>query len=158
MLVVAEEGAQANIVESYIGLGENTYLTSSVAEVYLEANANVSHYRVQRESTKAFHVSNIEVVQEKDSNFSTHTFSFGGKLVRNEVNPVLDGENIFSGLYGLNILNKDQHIDNTTVIDHAKPHCESDEQYRGVYADKSEGVFSGTIIVRQDAQKTNAIQ
>lgn len=158
VLIVAEENSKAEIIESYVGLKDSEYLTSNVTEVFLEKSASVHHYRIVREAKSAIHISNLEAHQESNSRFLTHAFNFDGKLIRADINSVLDGEGIFTGLYGLNVLSADQHIDNSTVLDHAKPHCESDEQYRGIYADKSRGIFSGTIIVRPDAQKTNAIQ
>lgn len=158
VLIVAEENSKAEIIESYIGLKDSEYLTSNVTEVFLEKSASVHHYRIVREAKNAIHISNLEAHQQSNSRFLTHAFNFDGKLIRADINAVLDGEEIFSGLYGLNVLSANQQIDNNTVLDHAKPHCESDEQYRGIYADKSRGIFSGTIIVRPDAQKTNAIQ
>ena len=158
VLVVAEEGAEANIIERFVGLSSKAYFTSSVAEFSIAPNANVKHVRLQEEGEKAYHYSSIHLYQERDSHFETHTFSLGGKLVRNEIRPVLDGENIMSVLNGLSILSDEQHVDNFTIIDHAKPHSESSELYKGIYADKSNGVFSGQIIVREDAQKTNAFQ
>ncbi len=158
VLIIAEEGSQATVVESYIGLSSKAYFTTAVTEVEVAENANLEHYRLQFEGAEAFHVSSVDIVQERSSTFATHSFSFGGKLVRNEVNPTLNGEGIHSTMNGLSVLIDDQHVDNTTVIDHAKPHCESHEWYKGIYAHKSRGVFSGTIIVREDAQKTNAFQ
>lgn len=158
VLIVAEENSKSEIVETYVGLNNAEYLTSNVTEIFVKKNAESHHYRVLRESDKATHISNIEVEQEDSSRFLTHAFNFGGKLIRNDISAVVNGEEVFTGLYGLNVASDEQHIDNNTVLDHAEPNCESDEQYRGIYGGKSKGIFSGTIIVRQDAQKTNAIQ
>ncbi len=158
VLIIAEQGAQATVVESYIGLSDKAYFTTAVTEALVEENANVDHYRLQFEGSEAFHVSSVDVVQKRSSSFATNSFSFGGNLVRNEVNPTLLGEGIHTTMNGLSVLTDQQHVDNHTVIDHAKPHCESYEWYKGIYAHKSRGVFSGTIIVREDAQKTNAFQ
>ena len=156
LLVVAEENSQISIIERFIGVGE--YLNNYVAEIIVGNSARVDHYKVQEESSEAFHISRIETRQDAGSVYENHSFSFGSKLIRNEINPILEGEKAYSLLHGLNILNANQHVDNHTVLDHAKPNCDSREWYKGIYSDKSKGVFCGTIIVRQDAQKTNAFQ
>ncbi len=158
VLIVAEENSQSTVVEHYYGDGSNRYCTTAVTEVNVAQSAVVDHYRVQEEGASSLHVSSVDVRQEAKSTFSTHSFSFGGKLVRNDVNPTLNGEGCETVMNGLNIVDDEQHIDNHTVLDHAKPHCESHEWYKGIYAGKSKGVFNGTIIVRPHAQKTNAIQ
>jgi Fe-S cluster assembly protein SufD len=158
ILCVAETGASINIVERFQAETGVSYLSNSVLECKVASNAHVYHVRIQDESTEAFHVSMIEAHVENDSTFRTHTFSFGGKLVRNHVNIVMNGSNANVTMNGLSVLDGNQHVDNTTLLDHAKPHCESLELYKGIYGGKSQGVFSGTIIVREDAQKTNAIQ
>lgn len=158
VLLVAEQGAEATIVESYVGLTDKAYFTTAVTEAVVEENATIDHYRLQFEGSEAYHVSSVDVLQKRSSSFATNAFSFGGNLVRNEVNPSLQGEGIHTTMNGLSVLTDSQHVDNHTVIDHAKPNCESYEWYKGIYAHKSRGVFSGTIIVQEDAQKTNAFQ
>lgn len=158
VMIIAEEQSQASIIETYAGLGESTYFTSAVTEIAVSREATVDHYKVQQEGSKAYHVSTIQSMQERDSRLSLHSFSLGGLMVRNEVRPTLAGEGCETILNGLSVLCENQHVDNHTVIDHCKPHCESNELYKGIYADSSHGVFSGTIIVQPHAQKTNAIQ
>jgi len=158
LLIIADEGSSCTIVESHLGLSENVYFCNVVTEAKVATNAKVEHYKIQLESASAFHVSNLQIHQADNSQFTTQQFGFGGALVRNEIHPLLDGENIESSIFGLTVINGSQHIDNHTVIDHAKPNCLSNELFKGIYSGKSTGVFNGTIIVRQDAQKTNAIQ
>ena len=158
LLIIANENSRAKIIETHINLGENTSVTSCVSEVVLKKDAYLDHYRLLLENYNSYHLSNIFISQDDNSNFRTHAFCFGGGLVRNEINPVLNGEFVETTLNGLSVLNKEQHVDNHTVIDHAKPNSQSNELYKGIYAGKSTGVFNGTIIVRPDAQKTNAIQ
>lgn len=158
VLVVAEENSQASIFEIYAGLGEETYFSNSVTELIVAENSLLNHCKLELETEHAFHIGSTSVHQEAKSYFTSHVFSFGGRLVRNELRPLLQGEGVETALYGLTILGANQHVDNTTVIDHAKPHGHSDELYKGIYGDKARGVFSGTIIVRPHAQKTNAIQ
>ena len=159
VFVNCEQGGNVSIVERYVSVDKTTcYLSNSVFECQVASNACVDHYRLQDESLAAYHVSTIQAALESDANFRTHTFSFGSKLARNSVNVVMNGSNCNTTMNGLSVLTGDQHVDNATLLDHAKPHCESLELYKGIYDGKSQGVFSGTIIVREDAQKTNAVQ
>jgi Fe-S cluster assembly protein SufD len=157
-LIVADTGSQARIVESYVGLGEDVYFTNGVTEVVAGPNAVIDHYKVQRESRHAFHVHTLHLRQERSSTFSNHAVTLGGSLVRNDLNAVLGGEGCHCTLNGLYLAGGRQHVDNHTVIDHALPHCESHELYKGILDGQAHGVFNGKIFVRQDAQKTDAKQ
>jgi Fe-S cluster assembly protein SufD len=103
-------------------------------------------------------VATLQVHQQRSSTFSSHYLGFGGALVRNEVRAGLDGEGCECTLNGLYMAADRQHLDNNTVIDHAKPHCASHELYKGILDGKAHGVFNGKIFVHQDAQKTDAKQ
>jgi len=157
-LIVTGPGSQATIVESYIGLDEGVYLTNAVTEIVAGENSLLDHYKLQREGGKAFQVATLQVHQGRGSTFSSHYVSLGGGLVRNEVNVVLDGEGCESTLNGLYLARDRQHMDNRTVIDHARPRCASHELYKGILDGRAHGVFNGKIFVRQDAQKTDAKQ
>lgn len=146
------------VIETYAGINDGGYFTNSVTEIFAKPGAKVRHAKLGFESAQALHLGKIGVRQERDSSVATLAFTIGGALVRNEVDPVLDGTGCEGVLNGLTILDDTQHVDNCTVIDHAQPNSESHELFKGIYLGKSRGVFSGTIIVRQDAQKTNAIQ
>jgi len=157
-LIVAEEGAHATVIEDYVSLGEDAYLTNSLTEVAVASNADVRHYMIERESPKAFNINTLKVHQQRDSQFISHSVLFGGSIVRNNVNPVLDGENIHSVLNGIYIGRDRQHLDNHMRVEHRKPQCDSRQYYRGILADDSRGVFTGRIVVSQDAQQTDAVQ
>jgi Fe-S cluster assembly protein SufD len=157
-LVVAGANSQAQIVETYIGAAGETYFTNAVSEIFVGENAGIDHYKVQQESLDAFHVASLHVHTSRSSRFSSHSFALGGKLVRNDVVAILDGEGGDCILNGLYLSDKDRLIDNHTTIDHAKPHCGSHEVYKGILGGTSRAVFNGKIIVRQDAQKTDAKQ
>jgi Fe-S cluster assembly protein SufD len=157
-LILAESNSQAKILESYAGLSAGLYMTNAVTEIVLGENAVLDHYKLQRESLEAFHVASLCVHQSRDSNFSTHSISLGGLLVRNDVNVVLGGEGGEAVLDGLYIARGQQHVDNHTRIDHASPHCTSRELYKGILDEKARGVFNGRILVRQGAQKTDSKQ
>ena len=157
-LIVAEANSQVSIVESYFGLNDETYFTNAVTEIVVNDNAIVDHYKLQRESMHAFHFSTLQVQQSRSSSFSTHSIALGGALVRNDVNTVLNGEGAEATLDGLYVVSGQQHVDNHTRIEHAKPHCSSRELYKGILDQKARAVFNGRIIVRPDAQKTDSKQ
>jgi Fe-S cluster assembly protein SufD len=157
-LIVAERGSQAAVVETYVGTTGELYFTNAVTEVVLDDAANLDLYKLERESTNAYHVTTTEVRQGRDSRFASHSMTFGGALVRNDLNVRLEAEGAECTLNGLFIGSGTQHLDNHTLIDHAKPHGTSRELYKGIMGGQSRGIFHGKIIVRPDAQKTDAMQ
>ena len=157
-LIVAGGNCQATIVESYSGTADRVYFTNAVTEVVVAENAVLDHYKVQRESLKAYHVATMQLQIARSANFSSHSIALGGLLVRNDANAYLGGEGIECTLNGVYLGTGRQLIDNHTAIDHAMPHCNSHEVYKGILDDHSRGVFNGKIFVRQDAQKTDAKQ
>jgi Fe-S cluster assembly protein SufD len=157
-LIIVGENSQASIVEDYLALGEGSYFTNAVTEITVGENSKVEHYTLQAENEKAYHVSTISVSQARASRLTAHSVSLGGALVRNDVNVALNGEGAECTLNGLYIAAGEQHIDNHTIIDHVQPHCASRELYKGILDDQSSAVFNGSIIVRKDAQKTDARQ
>jgi len=157
-LFIAEKNSQVTIIEHYVGNEREIYFTNSVTEIVAEENAVVDHIKLQEESKKAFHIARMEVDQERSSNFSSHLISTGADLTRNDFNARFNNEGGECTLNGLYMIDSTQLFDAHTLMDHAKPHCNSHEHYKGILDDKSRGVFNGKIIVRQDAQKTNAFQ
>jgi Fe-S cluster assembly protein SufD len=157
-LVIAETGSQVQLVEEYHGPAGTTYCTNAVTEIVVGEGAVVDHYKVQEEGDAAFHVATMQVHQAGRGHFSSHALTMGGTWVRNEANAVLDAEGCECVLNGLYMGGGQQLIDNHTFIDHAKPHCASHELYKGILAGRARGVFNGKILVRQDAQKTDAKQ
>jgi Fe-S cluster assembly protein SufD len=157
-LIVAGAGSQAKVVESYVGLDGEVYFTNAVTEVVAEEGAVIDHYKLQRESRKAFHIATLQLYQGRSATVTNHCMSLGGDLVRNDINAVLDGDGGDCTLNGLYVVRGDQHVDHHTVIDHAKPNCSSRELYKGILDDYGRAVFNGRVIVRPDAQKTNAQQ
>ena len=157
-LLVAGDRSQCRVVETYAGPRGAAYFTNAVTEVALGEGAVVDHYKVQEESAEAFHIASMYVHAVRNANFSSHSFSLGGRLVRNDVNAHLDGEGAECTLNGLYLADGDRLVDNHTAIDHAKPHCPSHEIYKGILGGRARAVFNGKIVVRQDAQKTDAKQ
>ncbi|NNJ52377.1 MAG: Fe-S cluster assembly protein SufD [Ignavibacteriaceae bacterium] len=157
-LFIAEKNSQVTIIEHYVSNEESVYFTNAVTEIVAEENAVVDHIKLQEESKKSFHIARMEVDQERNSNFSSHSISTGGDLTRNEFNARFNDEGGECTLNGLFMIDGTQLFDAHTLMDHAKPHCNSHEHYKGILDEKSRGVFNGKVIVRQDAQKTNAFQ
>ncbi|MEN3337595.1 MAG: Fe-S cluster assembly protein SufD [Acidobacteriota bacterium] len=157
-LIVAGERSQARIVETYVGPQGTSYFTNAVTEVVAGEGSVLDHYKVQQESVQAFHVGSMHVHAARAANFSSHSFSLGGKLVRNDAAALLDGEGAECTLNGLYLADGDRLVDNHTAIDHAKAHCPSHEIYKGILGGRAHAIFNGKIIVRQDAQKTDAKQ
>jgi Fe-S cluster assembly protein SufD len=154
-LVLVGANAHCTIVETFQGAG--IYFTNAVTEIVAGQSAVVDHYKVQQESRRAYHIATMQATLGRSANFSSHSISLGGALVRNDANAVLS-EGTEATLNGLYLVNGAQHVDNHTVIDHAKPHGTSHELYKGVLDGKAVAVFNGRIIVRKDAQKTDSKQ
>lgn len=160
VLIVAEANSQAKVIETYMGFageGADTF-TNAVTEIVCGEGAVVEHYKLQRESGSAFHVHTIACALARGSRFDSHNFCLGAALARTDINVLFEAEGSECTLNGLFVTSGAQHVDNHTLIDHAKPHCTSRELYKGILDGKSRGVFHGKIVVRPDAQKTDAVQ
>lgn len=154
-LVVTGEGSQVRLVESYFGQGK--YFTNAVTEIVAGDRSVVEHYKLQDEDETAFHIATVQAQAGRDASLATYSLSFGGGLVRNDINAVLS-EGCDALMNGLYIVNGVQHVDHHTTIDHSKPHGTSRELYKGILDGNSSAVFNGRIIVRKDAQKTDSKQ
>jgi Fe-S cluster assembly protein SufD len=157
-LVIAAQGSQVTLAETYVGLGEGVYFNNAVTEIVAEDNAHVDYVKLQDENENAFHVATVLAYAARNAAVVTNSIQFGARLGREELTTVLDGEGAEGYLYGLYVTNGQQLIDNHTTIDHAKPHCSSREFYKGILDGKSTAVFNGKILVRKDAQKTDSKQ
>lgn len=155
----AKEGSQLTFIESYHHADSSVdCFTNAAKYVQVGTNAHVHHYRLQFDSIRANQINNTIVTQGKDSTYSNYAVDLGGKTVRNNLSTELLDSGTMTHYYGAYLGLGDQHIDNQTFIDHAMPHCDSNELYKGILSDKARGVFNGKVLVRQDAQKTNAFQ
>lgn len=159
-LIVLEKSSELEIVESYITLdGAAANLNNKVTEIVVEENAKMQHYYLQISDAQSSYLNHTEVYQEGSSLYNNYNVNLpGSAFIRNNINVRLDAENVESHLYGINLTADDQFVDNHTVVDHMKPHCESYEWYKNIPQDSSTSVFNGKIFVREDAQKTNAFQ
>jgi Fe-S cluster assembly protein SufD len=157
-LIIADHHASATIIESYVSLGDARYFTNAVCEVVVGEGAQLRHYRVQRESERAFHVGTTQVRQARGSLYKSFSFATGGRLSRINIYTKLDGEGSETWLDGLYMVDGEQHVDHQTRIEHLQPNCASHEVYKGVLDGASHGVFNGQVFVDPIAQKTDGKQ
>ena len=157
-LILAGRNANLTVVETYTGPAGQRYFTNAVTEIVVGEGAQVDHYRLLDESHGAFHVGTTRVHQERDSSFSSASFALGTALARNDFAVTLDGPGAFCSLNGLYYTGQGQHIDNLISIDHAQPHCTSRLNYKGILDGNSRAVFGGEVLVRRNAQKSDAQQ
>lgn len=157
-LIVVGENSHVQIIERHQSLTDHPVLTNSVTEIFASKRAIVDYYKIQNDNQNASLIDNTFVSQKQESHCSVHTFSFGGKLTRNNLNFFQNGERIDSTLNGITIIGDKQHVDHNTLVHHIEPNCESHQDYKGIFADNSTGVFNGKVIVNKEAQKTNAFQ
>lgn len=157
-IIITGKNSKVKVIESYHSTGSEANLVNAVSEVVVGEGSAVDIYRLQQENENSFQINRTQAIQSANSTFTHYSVTLGGGLVRNDTNIKLDAENCTGNLYGLYLTEGSQHVDNHTLIDHAKPHCQSNEMYKGVLNDRSKGVFNGKVFVREDAQKTNAYQ
>lgn len=157
-LVVAEGDSQAVLIENYVAIGESAYFTNALTEVAVGPHAMIEHYRLQEEGASAYHVGGLHAHLDRDGWFTAHGIDLGGRLVRNDLRSVLDAAGAECHLNGLYVIGGRQHVDNHTHIDHARPRGTSREFYKGVLDGRSRAVFHGRVVVRPDAQHTDAQQ
>ncbi|WP_456313851.1 Fe-S cluster assembly protein SufD [Pseudomonas shirazensis] len=157
-LIIVGENSHVQIIERHQSLNENPVLTNSVTEIFAQKRAIVDHYKIQNDNLEANLIDNTYVSQQQESHVYVHTFSFGGNLTRNNLNFYHFGERLTSTLNGITIIGEKQHVDHYTLVNHATPNCESFQDYKGIFADRSTGVFNGKVLVEKEAQKTNAFQ
>ena len=158
LLVVAEEHSSATLIESFVSTGEQQYFTNAVAEIIVKEGARLEHYRVQRESEKAFHTSLTSAELGRHGSYDTTSINLGGRLSRHDISVVMDNEGAECWVDGLYLAGSDQHTDTHSVIDHQQPHCNSHQLYKGILDGNARAVFNGKIFVREGAQKTDAMQ
>jgi Fe-S cluster assembly protein SufD len=157
-LIVAAKGAEVNILERFIVKGKEYVFQNSLTEIHVASEAHVQYFKLQNPGEEVYQVDSTYVHQESKSTFSSVVISLSGELLRNNLEITVKGENALTHMYGLYMLKGLQHTDNCTQITHTVPNCESHQLYKGILDDESTGIFSGKIIVAQDAQKTNAFQ
>lgn len=157
-LVVVGENSHVQIIERHQSLTDNPVLTNSVTEIFSNKRAIVDYYKIQNDRETASLIDNTFINQKQESIAKVHTFSFGGKITRNNLNFYQNGERIDSTMKGITIIGNKQHVDHNTLVHHIEPNCESHQDYKGIFGDSATGVFNGKVLVEKEAQKTDAFQ
>lgn len=157
-LIIVDENSHLEIIERHQSLTDNPVLTNCVTEIFTNKRAIIDYYKVQNDKQTASLIDNTYINQKQESVASVHTFSFGGKLTRNNLNFYQNGQRINSNLKGVTIIGEKQHVDHNTLVHHIEPNCESHQDYKSIIGDSAIGVFNGKIVVEKEAQKTNAFQ
>lgn len=158
VVVAAEEGSRASVVQSSFGSGAGSYLANKVTEIALGPGASVEHLEIQEEGAEAVHVSCLRTRIESGARFSSHVVSLGAASARNEIGAVLAGPGASCALDGLYVAGHTQSLDHLTIVDHAAPGGTSQQLYKGVLDGRATGSFTGRVIVRPGAAKTDAAQ
>jgi Fe-S cluster assembly protein SufD len=157
-LIIADANSKATIVESYLTLGDAESFTNAVSEISLADGARLSHYKLQSESPRAFHVGTMQARQSRNSWYESFSFATGADLSRTNVYTVLEGDGAECVLNGLYLADGTQHMDHQTYVEHIAPNCPSHELYKGILDGRSHGVFNGKVYVHPEAQKTDGKQ
>ncbi|HEY3536345.1 MAG TPA: Fe-S cluster assembly protein SufD [Trinickia sp.] len=157
-VVIAGRGARCTVIEQFVGVADDSYLTNTVTRIVVKEGADVEHCRIQQDARRAYHIGRLALDQERASHVASHSFALGAALSRVEIDTRLMGTDADCTLNGLYFALARQHVDHHTCIDHESARCTSREFYRGVLDGAAHGVFNGRVIVHQDAQKTDAHQ
>lgn len=158
VMIRAGRNSRGTIIEHFLGANEAEYFTNAVSRIDVAAGGAIRHFRVQQESTRAFHISHVQAKLANDSRYSIHDIAFGASLGRSGITTLIEGRGAHAALFGLFTPMGTQHLDAHTRIDHVAPNTTSEEDYRGIAGGRGRGVFNGKIIVRPDAQKIDSRQ
>ncbi|MGB7068832.1 MAG: Fe-S cluster assembly protein SufD [Pyrinomonadaceae bacterium] len=156
LLIIAEAGSKATVIETYASPGKS--FTNTAVQILVEDNANLTHYRVQKESAAAFNVGTTEISLGRGSRYDSTNINIGAGLSRHDIDLKFTDEGGEAFVDGLYMLNGSQHNDTHSIIDHLVPNCTSHQNYKGVLNDRSRGVFNGKVFVRESAHGTDAQQ
>lgn len=157
-LIILGKNAELKLVQCDDSVDQQPSFTNTVTEIILGENSALDHYKLQNKNNATTFINNLFFKLERDARLTTNSFTFNGGLVRNETYVLLQGENASAEVLGLYLMDRTQHVDNQIFIDHAVPNCQSNELFKGILDDSASAVFNGHILVRRDAQKTNAYQ
>lgn len=157
-IIIMKRHSKATFIEHYISLTKQVSMTNVVTEVVLNDFAELDHHKLQQESIDSFHIATLAARQKASSRWHTNNISLGAQLTRNDIHSQLSGTQAKTIMNGLYLVDKNQHVDNHTHIEHLVPDTASDELYKGVLNGDSRAIFNGKIMVHKDAQRTNANQ
>ncbi|MFO8128426.1 MAG: Fe-S cluster assembly protein SufD [Bacteroidales bacterium] len=157
-LVIMGKNSKLTLVHCDDSTNQQAIFKNSINEIHLGENATLDHYKLQNLNNQSSLINSSYFYQESNSKLSTNAITLNGGLIRNHTHVTLDGENAGADIYGAYLMDQKQHVDNQVFVDHARPNCYSNELFKGIMDEEASAVFNGHILVRQDAQKTNAYQ
>nr|NQU93882.1 Fe-S cluster assembly protein SufD [Bacteroidota bacterium] len=157
-LVIVGKNSELRLVQCDDSVNQQRSLINTVTEIFIDENASLDHYKLQNKNDASTLINNMFFHLERDAKLSTNAITLNGGLIRNENYVRLNGENCEANIMGVYLVDKKQHVDNQVFVDHAFPNCYSNEMFKGIVDDSARAVFNGHILVRKDAQKTNAFQ
>lgn len=157
-LVVADAGSGITVIEDYVALGEESYLTNAVTEIAVAPNASVRHIKVQREGNTAFHIGTCAVTLAKDARYLSHAVTFGARLSRNNLTVTQQGEGAHAQIDGIALIGGRQLADTHTLMDHARPNGSCEQSHKTIVGGAGHAVFNGKVFVREGAQQTDSSQ
>ena len=157
-LIIAGEDSSASIVETHVSMSDDAHLTNAVTEIVVGAGASISYCKVQQESEATYNVSTTQVEVNENATFRSMAIDIGGRLTRNNLTVIMAGEGSNSDVRGAYVISRDQHVDNQVIVDHLVGHNDMNELYKGILDGHARSVFHGSIIVRPNAAKVNAMQ
>ena len=156
--IIVEKSSSCNFIFNWHSNGQSDNLYNMVSEMHVLENASLNIHQLQAGGNENYLINTMQIKQLRDSRFTVHTISLEGKILRNNLNVAVQGENCETNLNGLYLVHGSQHVDNHTYVDHIAPNCNSRENYKGVMDDQSTAVFNGKVMVQTNAQKINAFQ
>ena len=157
-LIILGCNAQLQLVQCDDSVDQQKSFTNTVTEVFISENSSLDHYKLQNKNNSSTFINSAFFNLEKRARLSTIGITFNGGLIRNENYVALNGEHAEANIMGVYLMDRTQHVDNQVFVDHAVPNCYSNELFKGILDDSASAVFNGHILVRRDAQKTNAYQ
>ena len=158
LLVDVGSDSSITLIETYVNLSDSTQLSVPVTEVFAASSAMIRHYRIQMENENSFHLATTRVAQMEDSTFTSTSFAVGSSIARNDIHTSLDAPGASCSLHGLYMTSGEQQQDQEISTTHVKPNCTSDQFYKGILSGNSRAAFSGKVVVKRDAQKSDATQ
>ena len=156
LTITVKDNEELTVIERQSGQGE--YWKNQTTQIALGVNAKLNHIRIMEDSGEALNTNMASITTERDATYTGFCLNLGGKLSRHEIHAIMNGANAEISFNGINMLNGKQHGDTTILIEHASPHCRSNQFYRSILDDNARGVFQGKVHVHQVAQKTDGYQ
>jgi len=157
-LFLVGQCSQINVVETYHTIGNNPAFTNMVTEIFMNFATHFEFNKIQNDKGNSYYIGTTQVEQAKNSVFNASTVTMSGRFIRNNMNTIFREEHAETNYNGFYFMKNSDFVDNHTMIDHAVPNCNSNEFYKGILDESAKAVFNGKVIVRPNAQKTNAYQ